>query len=112
VTTVLEEVVSVEGDDSGLVRLGNVGEDNVDHGEEHAVLVGVSGVLDDGDDVRALLGHVDQVSAGSMGELDGVDGSFRTDDVGDVGDGGSRGGSEVEDLMCTRDGGVKIDGGR
>jgi hypothetical protein len=103
VSSVLEEVVRVEGNDSGLVRLGDVGKDDVDHREEHAVLVGVSGILDDGDDVRSLLGHVDQVSAGSVRELDGVDGSLRSDNVGNVRDRGSRGGSEVEDLLSRRD---------
>ena len=36
---------------------------------EHAVLVGMSGVLDDGDDVGSLLRHVHEVSAGPVGEL-------------------------------------------
>ena len=39
-----------------LVRLGNVCEDNVNHADEHAVLVWVAGVFDDRDDVCALLG--------------------------------------------------------
>jgi hypothetical protein len=41
-------VVGVEGNDTGLVRLGNVGEDDVDHLEEHAVLLGVTSVVNDG----------------------------------------------------------------
>ena len=36
---------------------------------EHAVLVGMSGVLDDGDNVGSLLRHVHEVSAGPVGEL-------------------------------------------
>lgn len=72
VPSVLEELVRVDGDDAGLVGLRNVGEDGVDHGHEHAVLVWVARVLDDRDHVRALLGHVDEVAAGAVGELDGV----------------------------------------
>jgi hypothetical protein len=45
---VLEEVVRVEGDDAGLVRLGDVGEDDVDHLDEHAVFLRVAGIFDDG----------------------------------------------------------------
>lgn len=48
VAAVLEEVVRVQGDDTGLIGLGDVGKDDVDHREEHAVLVRVAGVLDDG----------------------------------------------------------------
>lgn len=55
------------------------------------------------DNVGPLLGHVDQVSSGSVGELDGVDCSLRSDDIGDVGNRGSRGGSEVEDLLSRGD---------
>ena len=73
VSLVLEEVVGVVGHDPGLVGLGDVGEDAVDHGHEHAVLVRVTGVLDDGHHVGALLRHVDQVAAGPVGELNGVD---------------------------------------
>lgn len=47
VTTVLEEVVSVETDDSSLVRLSNISEDDVNHSDEHSVLVRVSSVLND-----------------------------------------------------------------
>lgn len=98
-TTVLEEVMRVEGNDSSLIRLGNIGKDDVDHGKEHTVLVGVSGVLNDGNDVGSLLGHVDEVSTGSVRELNGVDGSLGSNDIGDVRNGGSGSGSKVENLM-------------
>ena len=39
-----------------MVRLGNIGEDDIDHTDEHTVLVWVAGVFDDRDDVGALLG--------------------------------------------------------
>lgn len=44
----LQEVVCVKSNDTGLVRLGNVGEDDIDHLEEHAVLLGVTSVINDG----------------------------------------------------------------
>lgn len=40
-TLVLEEHVCIETDDTGLIGLGNVGEDDVDHGDEESVFHGV-----------------------------------------------------------------------
>lgn len=48
VSSVFEEVVGVEGNDTRLIGLGDIGKDDIDHRHEHAVLVGVTGVLDDG----------------------------------------------------------------
>ena len=98
VAAVLEEVGGVDGKDTGLVGLGNIHEDAVNHGDEHAVLDGVAGILDDGDDVGAALGHLDEVTAGAVGELNSVDHTLGADEVGDVGDGGTGGTAEVEDL--------------
>lgn len=39
--------MGVEGDDTGLVGLSDIGKDDVDHLHEHAVLLGVTGVFDD-----------------------------------------------------------------
>lgn len=39
VAAVLEEFLGVEHDDTSLVRLSDVGEDHIDRGEKHAVLV-------------------------------------------------------------------------
>eukprot|EP00955_Chlamydomonas_euryale_P004875 52082-Chlamydomonas_euryale.AAC.9 len=63
VAAVLQEVLCIEADNTGLVWLGDVGKDDVNHGDEHAVLLRVARVLDDRDDVGALLGHVDKVTA-------------------------------------------------
>ncbi len=84
VAVVLQEVVRVEGDDARLVGLSNVGEDHVDHADQHAVLVGVARVLDYRNDVGALLGHVDEVAARAVRELDRVHEAFWSDDVGHV----------------------------
>lgn len=101
VTVVLQEVVGVQADDTGLIRLGDIGEDDVDHGDEHSVFRGMTGVFDDGcevlgycstttlrlrtNNVRPLLGHVDQITSTSVREFDGVDSSLGTDNIGNVG---------------------------
>lgn len=72
-TAVLEEQVGVHADNTGLVGLGNIGKDAVNHRDKHAVLERVTGVLDNGDDVGAVGGHVDKVTTRTVGELDGVD---------------------------------------
>lgn len=96
-TADLEEPVGVHSDDTGLIGLGNIGEDDIDHGDDHAVAGGLTGVLNDGDDVGSFRGHGDQVTAGAGGELNGVDVAGRTDKVGDVGDRGTGGTTEVQD---------------
>lgn len=55
-----------------LIRLRDISEYTVHHADQHAVLKRVSCILDDGNDVCAGFGHVDQVSSRSVGELDGV----------------------------------------
>lgn len=97
-TALLEEHVGVQADNTGLVGLGNIGEDDIDHGDEHTVTKRVSGVLDDGDNVGAVGSHADQVTAGTVGELNSVDVTSRSDDIGNVTDGGTAGGTEIQDL--------------
>jgi hypothetical protein len=67
------------------VLLLTIGEDDIDHADEHPVLCRVTGVLDDGDNVGPLLGHVDEISSTSVRELDSVYGSLGSDNVGNVG---------------------------
>lgn len=116
-TADLEEPVGVHGDNTGLVGLGNIGKDDVDHGNDHAVPGGLTGILDNGDDVGPLGGHGDEIATGSGRELDGVDVSSRADEISDVGDGGTRGSTEVEDagaglhvdvVGTTSDGGTQL----
>jgi len=61
VSAVLEEVLSVERHNAGLVGLRHVGKDGVHHRHQHPILVRVSGVLNDRHDVCSLLGNVQQV---------------------------------------------------
>lgn len=72
VTTHLQEVLGVDGHDSCLVGLRYVGKDAVHHAADHPVLVRVTGVLHDGDDVGPLLRHVHEVTARAVGEFHGI----------------------------------------
>jgi hypothetical protein len=99
----LEEPVGVHGDNTGLIRLGNIGKDDVDHGDNHAVTSRLTGVLNNGDNVRSLGGHGDEITAGSGRELDGVDVSGRTDDVSNVRNRGTGGTTKVEDARARLD---------
>jgi hypothetical protein len=116
-TADLEEPVGVHGDDTGLIGLGNIGKDNVDHGDDHAVTSGLTGVLNNGDNVGSLGSHGDEITTGSGRELDGVDVAGRSDNVGNVRDGSTRGTTEVEDtgtrldvdlISTTSNGGAKL----
>jgi hypothetical protein len=64
VAAAFQEVVRVQCDDTGLVGLGNVRKHGVHHANEHAVLVRVASILDDRDDVDALLGLTYRISIG------------------------------------------------
>ena len=43
--------MGVEGDDTCLIRLSDIGKDDIDHLDEHSVLLWVTGVFYNGDDV-------------------------------------------------------------
>ncbi len=117
VAVVLQEVLGVVGNDTGLVRLRNIGEDDVNHVDLHAVGKGVARILDDGDDVGAALGHSREVTARAEGALDGIHHALGADKVRHVGDSGTGGSTDVEDLgagldvdvlKATNDGGTKL----
>ena len=76
--------MGVQSDNTGLVWLSDISENDIDHGDQYSVFCRVSGIFDDGDNVGSLLGHVDEISSGSVGELDGVDGTLGSDNVSDV----------------------------
>lgn len=74
-TTVLQEKVGVEANNTGLVGLGNIGEDAVNHRDKHAVLERVTGVLDNRNDIGAVGSHVDEITARTVRELNSVNGT-------------------------------------
>lgn len=81
-----------------LVRLGDVGEYSVHHSNEHAVLERVSCILDDRDDVRTRLGHVDQVPSGAVGKFHRVNAARRPYDIGDMRNSGACCRTQVQHL--------------
>lgn len=95
--TGLEEPVGIHGNDTGLVGLGNIGEDDVHHGDNHTVASGLTSILNNGDHVGALGSHTDKVTARARRELNSVDEAGRANKVSNVGDGSTRGTTEVED---------------
>jgi len=84
VSTVLQKVLGVEGDDTGLVGLGDVSENGVDHTDDHSVFVGVTGVLDDGDDVCALLGEVQEIASRTVRKFNSIYKTIASNDIRDV----------------------------
>jgi len=95
--------VSVESHNTSLVRLGDISKDNIDHADEHTVLVWVTSILDDGDDVTAFLGHFDEITTGAGAELDCIDKTFFADDVADVRHCSSRGSAQIEHVRAGSD---------
>jgi hypothetical protein len=91
---------TIQTDNTGLIGLRNVGEDAVDHADEHTVLERMTRILDNGDDVCAVSGHVDQITSRAVRELNGKYSSLRSDDIGNVGYTGTRRSTEVEDLAA------------
>ena len=75
-TTVFKEISTVKGNNSGLISLGDISEDTINHRDEHSVFQGLSGITDDGDDVGSLLSHSDQISTRTVGEFDGIYNTF------------------------------------
>jgi len=63
VTTILEEVLGIEGYNTCLIRLSNVGKDAIHHSYKHSILMRVASILDDRDDVGPLLCHVEEVTS-------------------------------------------------
>ena len=98
--SVLHEVGGVETEDSSLIWLGDISEDNVNHWHEHSVFLWMSSVLNNWNDIGSLLGHVDQVSAGSLGELNSVHATGWSNQISNVGNSGSGSSSNIEDLAA------------
>jgi len=98
--------VWIFGNDSSLVGLCDISEDDVDHSHEEPVVLGFAGVVDDGDDVGSLLGHIDQISAHSVRKFHSVHHSSGSDDVRNVGNSGPWGAAEIEDSASGEDAGL------
>lgn len=102
-TSGLQEPVGVHGDNTRLIGLGNIGKDDIDHGDDHAVTRRLTGILNNGDNVGSFRGHGDEITARSGRELDGVDVTSRTDEIGDVRNGSTRGSTKVKNSRARLD---------
>jgi hypothetical protein len=79
-----------------LIRLGNIGKDDIDHGDNHAVADGLTGILDNGHNVGSLGSHGNEITARAVRELNSVDETGRANKVGNVRDRGTRGSTKVQ----------------
>lgn len=82
--TVLDKHGGIESQNSCLVRLGNVCKNDVHHRHKHAILLRMSCILDDRNDVCTLLRHVNEVTAGSLGKFNRINSASRANQVRDV----------------------------
>lgn len=66
-TTLLQEQLGVDTDNSGLIGLSNIGENDIDHREKHPVGHGLTSILDNTVTVRLAscpAGHLDRDAYG------------------------------------------------
>ncbi|EEQ39623.1 hypothetical protein CLUG_03750 [Clavispora lusitaniae ATCC 42720] len=98
-TLVLQEQVGVQGDNTSSVRLGHISENGVDHTDQHTVLLWVTSVVNDWDDIRSLLSHADQLSTWSVRKFNCVNQTFRANHIRNVGDRSTRGSTQVQNLL-------------
>ena len=59
-----------------LVRLCDIREDNINHADQHPVPCRVPGILNNGDHIGPLLGHIDKVPSTPVRELNSIDQPF------------------------------------
>lgn len=97
---VLQEQVGVQSNNTSLIWLSHIGENSVDHTDQHTVLLWVTSIVNDRNDVRSLLGHADQLSTWSVRELNGVNHTLWANNVGNVGNRGTGGSTQVQDLLA------------
>jgi len=99
-TTDLQEQMGIQTDNTSLIGLSNICEDNIHHADQHSVSERVTSVLNDWDDVGSVCSHIDQITARAVGELDSKNRSSGPNNIRDVGNGCSRRSTEIENL-CT-----------
>mmetsp|Transcript_466 Transcript_466/g.982 ORF Transcript_466/g.982 Transcript_466/m.982 type:complete len:245 (-) Transcript_466:205-939(-) len=93
-------MMRIEGYDTSLIRLGNIGKHNVYHSDQHAVFERVTGILHNRNDVCAQLSNSQQVASGTVRKFYGVYGSFLTNNVGNMRDRGSSGSTNVKNFRA------------
>ena len=97
---ILEKVMRIQRHNTRLIGLCHIGKDTIDHAHEHAVLERVARIFNDGNDIGAGLGHVDEVPTGTVREFHGIDGTRGAHNVTHVTDRRSGGSANVQDLVA------------
>ncbi len=69
----------VDAENSGLIWLSNICENDIAHANDHSVFLRMSGIFNNGNYVRSLFRHIDKISSASLGEFHSVNCSFWTD---------------------------------
>ena len=99
-SSIFQVKVRVVGNNSGLIRLGDISEDNVDKSDQESIVVGLTSVVDDWDNVGSLLRHIDKISSNSVRELDSVNDSLSSHNIRNMGNSGARSATEVKHLSA------------
>lgn len=97
-STGLQKVVRIQCYNTGLIGLSNISKNNINHADEHAVLLWMAGIFNDRDDISALLGNIDKITAGTVGELDGIAETLGTNNIGNMRNGGTGCSTKVQDF--------------
>ena len=103
VSSVLQKVVSIQSYNTGLVGLGNIGKDAVNHSDEHSVLERVSGILNNRNNICSKLGNSQEITSRTVGEFNSVNSSFLSNNIRNVRDRGSGSGTNVKNLRSRLD---------
>lgn len=95
---ILKEMLCIQCHNTTLIRLCHIGKDGIDHADQHAILVWMTGVLNNGNNVGTLLGHINQITARTVRELNGIDKTLRSNNIGYVRHSCARGATQVQHL--------------
>lgn len=85
-TTSLQEKMGIQSDNSGLIRLSNIGEDYIDHPDQHPVSKRMSSIFNNWDDVGTVSGHSNKITARSVGEFNSINSSSGSNDISNMTD--------------------------
>ena len=74
--TIFEEIMCIVSNDTGLIGLGNIGENYIDHANKHPIFKGMPSILYDGNNIWALFSDIDEITSRSMTEFDSINKPF------------------------------------
>lgn len=85
-STVLKEVLCIYTDDSGLIWLGDIRKNDINHTDQKSVFKWSSGITNNGDNIGSFFGHINKISTWSVGEFYCIDCSLWSNNIWDVWD--------------------------